>query len=155
MMETTVSDFHSSFYTQAIQKLAFNLPHVCILGTNHCGEIRCTAFKQHELFQDVLCLRDYAERVVSSFGNQIQSEYYGGNISVSIEVIALEHVSAAPQADIMSYTLLRQRHAVFHSFLSHNGKQDAATTTSHSKRLISLLKKNSIDRIIKYNMVKH
>ena len=72
MMETKISDFHTSFYIPAIQKLAFQLPHVRILGTNHCGEIRRTALKQRELFQDVLCLRDYAGRVVPSFANKIQ-----------------------------------------------------------------------------------
>ena len=72
-METTISDFHTSFYILAIQKLAFHMPHVGILGTNHCGEFRRTAFKRCELFQDVLCRRDYAERVVAIFANQIQS----------------------------------------------------------------------------------
>ena len=71
--------------------LAFHLPHVRILGTNHCGEIRHTAFKRREWFQDVLCRSDYAERVVARFANQIQSEYYGGNGSVYIEGIALGH----------------------------------------------------------------
>ena len=80
-------------------------------------------------------------RLVASFANQIKSEYYGGNRSVSIEGIALEHYSAAPQADIMSSTLARQRYALFYSFLSDDSKQDAATTTAHSKLLISLLKK--------------
>ena len=116
MMETTISDFNKSFYIPAIQKLAFHLPHVRILGTNHCGELRRTAFKRRELFQDVLCRRDYEERVVASFANQIQSEYHGGNRPVSIEGIASEHFSAAPQADINSSTLSRPRHAVFHSF---------------------------------------
>ena len=37
MMETTISDFHTSFYIPAIQKLAFHMTHVHILGTNHCG----------------------------------------------------------------------------------------------------------------------
>ena len=74
MTETAISDFHTSFYIPSIQKLAFHLPHVRILGTNHCGGLRRTAFKRHELFQDVLCRRDYAERVVASFANQIQSE---------------------------------------------------------------------------------
>ena len=60
--------------------------------------------------------RDYAERVVARFANKIQSEYYGGNISVSLEGIALEHFSAAPQADINSTTPSRQSHAVFHYF---------------------------------------
>ena len=71
IMETTIYDFHTSFYIPAIQKLAFHLPHVGILGTNHCGAIRHTAFKQRELFQDILYLRDYAERVVANFSNQI------------------------------------------------------------------------------------
>ena len=116
MMETTISDFHNSFYIPAIKKLAFHLPHVRILGTNHCGEMRRKAFKRRELFQDVLCRRDYAERVVASFSNQIQYEYYGGNRSVSIEVIALEHFSAATKADNNSSTISCQRHAVFNSF---------------------------------------
>ena len=116
MTETTISGFHASFYIPAIQNLAFHLPHVRILGTNHCGEMRRTAFKRRELFQDVLCRRDYAERVVASFSDQIKYEYYGVNGSVSIEGIALEHFSAAPQADINSSTLSRPRHAVFHYF---------------------------------------
>ena len=139
MMETTISDFHAIFYIPAIQKLAFHLPQVRILGTNHCGELLRTAFKRRELFQDVLCRRDYAERVVASFANQIKSKYYGGNRSVSIEGIALEHFSAAPQSDINSSSLPCPRHSVFHSFLSDDRKQDAATTTAHSKPLISLL----------------
>ena len=72
MMETTISGFNTSFYIPAIQKLAFHLPHVRILGTNHCGAMRRTAFKQRELFQDVLCRCDYAERVVASFSHKIQ-----------------------------------------------------------------------------------
>ena len=87
MMETTISDFHTSFYIPSIQKLSFHLPHVRILGTNHCGELRRTAFKQRELFQDVICRCDYDERVVASFAHQIQSYYYGRNRSVSIEII--------------------------------------------------------------------
>ena len=79
--------------------------------------MRCTAFKRRELFQDVICCRDYAERVVAIFDNQIKPEYYGGNISLSIECIALEHFSAAPQADINSSTLSRPRHAVFQFFI--------------------------------------
>ena len=68
---------------------------------------------------------------------------------MSIEVIALEHFSALPKADINSTTPSRQRHAVFHYFLSDDIKQDVATTTAHTKRFISLLKdKKTIDKII-------
>ena len=57
-----------------------------------------------------------------------------------IEGIALEHFSAAPQADINSSTLSRPRHAVFHSFLSDDSKQYSATITARIKRLISFIK---------------
>ena len=73
IMETTIYDYHTSLYIPAIQKLDFHIPHVHILGTNHYGEIRRTDFKRCELFQDVLCRRDYAEKVVASFDNKIQS----------------------------------------------------------------------------------
>ena len=73
IMETTISDFHTSFYMPAIQKLDFYLPQVRILVANHCGEMRRKAFKQSELFQDVLYRRDYSERAVARFANKIQS----------------------------------------------------------------------------------
>ena len=60
---------------------------------------------------------------------------------MSIEGIALKHFGALPKADIKSSTILRQRHAVFHPFLSDDSKHDAATTTAHSKQLITFLKK--------------
>ena len=50
-----------------------------------------------------------------------------------IEGISLEHFSSVSKTVINSTTLSCQRHAVFHYFLSEDRKQDAATTTSHSK----------------------
>ena len=55
MMETTISNFHTSFYIPEIQKLEFHIPHVPILGTNHCGEYYQNAFKRRKSFQNVLC----------------------------------------------------------------------------------------------------
>ena len=63
---------------------------------------------------------------------------------MSIEGIELEHFNAAPNADINSSSLTCPRRAVFHSFLSDDSKHDAATTTAHSKRLISLLKTKQV-----------
>ena len=140
MTETTISEFYTILYIPAIQKLAFRLPHVRILGTNHSGAMRHIAFKRCELFQDVLCHCDYSERLVERFSNKIQSKYYGVNRSVSIEYIALENFSALPKSDINSTTPSRQLHTVFNSFLCDDNKQDADTTTAHSKRLISFLK---------------
>ena len=40
MMETKISYFCTIFYIQEIHKLAFHIPCVKILGTNHCGNSR-------------------------------------------------------------------------------------------------------------------
>ena len=40
MTEITISNFLTSFYIPEIQKLAFQIPHVQIMGTNHCGDSR-------------------------------------------------------------------------------------------------------------------
>ena len=55
------------------------------------------------------------------------------------EGIELEHFSSTQNADKNSSTISCQRHAVFQYFLSGDSKQDAATTTAHSKRLISFI----------------
>ena len=47
-METTVSNFHTIFYIPEIHKLAYQITHVQILGTNHCGDSFRTAFKRRE-----------------------------------------------------------------------------------------------------------
>ena len=59
---------------------------------------------------------------------------------MSIEDISLEYFSVVSQVNINSTTPSRQCHAVFHSFLSCDSKQDAATTTAHINNLIALIK---------------
>ena len=115
------------------------LPHVSILGNHHCGKERCGEFKLWGNLHDFLCRLDYAKRVVSSFSHQIQSEYYGRNIYVSIEGISLEHFSAShhPIPLLASYHVSCQE--VFNYLFSYDRKQDVSTTAEHSKRIIGLL----------------
>ena len=63
---------------------------------------------------------------------------------MSIQGIALENFSALLQTNINSTTPSRQFHAVSHSFLSDDIKQDVATTTAHSKCLIVLIKEKKL-----------
>ena len=74
MMKKSIDDFHTSFYIPSIQKLAFHLPYVRILGTHNCGKTRHEALKHCRVFQDMLCCRYYSEIVVASFSQQIKSE---------------------------------------------------------------------------------
>ena len=40
MMDKIFYKFHTTFYITAIQKLAFHIPYVQVLGTNHFGDSR-------------------------------------------------------------------------------------------------------------------
>ena len=63
---------------------------------------------------------------------------------MSNESTPLEYLSALPETEINAPTKLCPHHAVCHSFLLDDSKQDAATTTSHSKKLIELLKERKL-----------
>ena len=67
----------------------------------------------------MLCCCTYADGVVASFVKQIQLEYYGGNISVYIEGIALEHISELPQTQINSSTEPCPQYALLHFFVRY------------------------------------
>ena len=55
MTETSTYDFHKSFFIPEINKLAFHVPYVGILGTNHCGNKCREAFKCYGLFHYKIC----------------------------------------------------------------------------------------------------
>ena len=59
MMETSTADLYTRFYIPSIQKIVFHLPHVRILGTNHCGNTHLKELKRCIGKQDVLCHCDY------------------------------------------------------------------------------------------------
>ena len=136
--------FCTSFYIPAIQNLAFHLPYVQIIGTNNCGNTRRESFKRCRSNQDVLCCCDYAEKLVDSFAQQIQSESYGGNQYVSNEGIALEHSSTSTHTRTETTPQLRARYPVFRSFFSDDSKQYSSTAILHSKRIIKFLNQCNI-----------
>ena len=84
----------------------------------------------------VLCRSDCAERIVSSFANQIKSEYYGGNRYLSIEGIVLENLSASNQKILSLKSETVSHQAVFHLFLSDESKKYAAKKPEHSKNIM-------------------
>ena len=38
LLENLIPEFHNKYYIPEIKSLVFNLPHVSILGTYHCGK---------------------------------------------------------------------------------------------------------------------
>ena len=71
IMKTSIADFHTSLYIPEIKKLEFHLPHVSILGTNFCGNIRHEAFTRCIENQYVLCCSVYYDRLIASFSHKI------------------------------------------------------------------------------------
>ena len=74
MMDLSTFYFYQYFYITEIQKLAFHLPHVRLIGMHQCIKTYQEALKSCSYFQNVLCCHDYSERVVAIFLHQIQSE---------------------------------------------------------------------------------
>ena len=114
-----------------------------ILGTHHCGKEHQDTFNRWGNLHDVLFRNDYSERVVSSFSHKIQSEYNGGNRSIFIKGIAVEHFSASHHYS----PLLASYHVSSHEmliFLYDGSKQDAAPTYEHSKHIIELLQNRKV-----------
>ena len=121
-METSILEFNQQFYIPSIQKLALYFPHVPILGTHNCENSGLESFNHRVVYPDTLCCQYYAEYEVSSFAHQIQSEYYGRNISVFIDGIVLEQLSASDQETLSSSSYSCNRHALFHHFCQIKAK---------------------------------
>ena len=73
-------------------------------------------------------------RLSSCFGTEFQSQHFGGSASLSMEGVAFDYVD-----DDLNSPTVGQVKGEFHSFLSDESKQDAATVTAHSYRFIQHL----------------
>ena len=89
IMETSIVDSNKKFYILAMKKLALHFPRIHIVGTHHCGKTHQESFKYCAAYHNVLLHKYYSECVVASFAHQIQYEYCGDNIFMSIEGITL------------------------------------------------------------------
>ena len=91
-----------------------------------------------------MCFCDYSERMVASFAHQIQSEYYGGNMYVSIEVIPLEHFREPKNTETEGTPQAHTSNVVFHSLLSDDRKKGSSKNIAHKNCIVELLKQRNI-----------
>ena len=75
LFNENVNTFHVKYYHPAIEKLAYHMPHVCILGTNHVGKTRREAVERGHCDCDVKLRCDYAERLTAALMHHIQSQF--------------------------------------------------------------------------------
>ncbi len=81
--------------------------------------------------KDIKVRRDYTDRLVAEFAKEIQTEHFGGNQTLSMEGIAMEYVETSN--DLIEEKAVKGE---FHSFLSDESDQGAATTAAHTERFI-------------------
>ena len=117
LLGISITEFNEKFYILEIKKIVFPFPYLHILGTHHCSKEHHEAIKRWRSLQYFLYHHDYKEHVVANFYHQIQYEYYGENISISIEGIALKHFSTTHHNIPLLVSGHLSRHSGFQSFL--------------------------------------
>ena len=135
LYETSIKVFHEKYYSSAMAKLSHHLPHVKILGTNETGDTRRKALHSRGHLGDIGVKKDFVEKFLEAGGVQIQSEHWGENRMLSMEGVTVEGYKCKDEVRDTSTT------NVFHSYLSENGKQDAADSASHMMHLYAMLLK--------------
>jgi len=95
LLTESVSNFHQNYYKPAIEKLAYHLAHVKILGTNHIGLTRREALSMRHEKKDIKVQHDFVDILVAAFLTEIHSEQFGGNQTLSMEGLAMEYIDAS------------------------------------------------------------
>ena len=107
-------------------KYRYHAALVKMLSKSVCYLSRVSAFKGQS--NDIMTRRDYAERLLAKFNEEIQSTHFGQGTTVSIEgcYVEFKTIDGAVSAH-------------FHSHMSDKSTQDAATTHAHLSVLLNKL----------------
>ena len=119
-----------NFYSKHLKLFKKHRFLLIMLSKNHVGKDR-QDISQHEVWTS----RDFAERLQLKFNSQLQSEYFGQGVSLSLEGVAVIHKDDKGDQPMQ-----------FHSFLSSNPQQDSAVVHQHSLKLFHHLRSNQLTK---------
>jgi hypothetical protein len=135
--------FIRDFYLPMLEKYAYHRPHYILLGKYETGADRKSALRPG----DAETHRDYAERLLFEFTNEIMSEHFGNSRSLSMEGSTVRFFPAQ-LAEIYREGMpaVLQDHTAmhFHSHFSDDSMQNAATTYFHMEVLVKYLQKEAV-----------
>jgi hypothetical protein len=138
-----LSTFIKDFYLPMLEKYAYHRPHFILLGKYETGADRKSALRPG----DAETHRDYAERLLFEFTNEIMSEHFGNSRSLSMEGSTVRFFPAQ-LAEIYCEGMpaVLQDHTAmhFHSHFSDGSMQNAATTYFHMEVLVKYLLKEAV-----------
>ena len=112
-----------------LNKYAYHLPHVILLGKNECSKIRKESLK----IGDVETIRDYAERLSFDFDNEIMSQHFGNSLSLSMEGVFVRYIQ---KTSVKSNNLNNVSKSEFYSHMSESKIQNAGSTNQHMNTLV-------------------
>ena len=78
------------FYTPTIEKLSFHIDHVGIICSMECGNTKNDCFRANSP-KKYEVLKALCRKTTKVTGTEIQSQHWGGNRKLSMEVIAVEY----------------------------------------------------------------
>ena len=125
--ELTIGNFMYDAYLPSLEKYIYRVHYVQILSKNHCGKLRQNACYSKP--ENVLSIKNYAERMSTNFNLAIKSEHFGNGRSLSIEGWVEGCMIDIVYQDLNGYM-------EFHSNFSDDSRHNASTTHTH---MVSML----------------
>ncbi len=130
--EETIGTFMETYYLPLLEKYRYHQPHVHMLSKYGIGAGRHSAFRRllHALFTK----RDFAEAIQAEMDNEVQGDHFGKIRKMMLEGCSVEYFSA----ELGKFT------KEFHSHLSDDCKQNAATSFQNMRNVLQGLRERGL-----------
>ena len=122
-------------YEAYLHKYKYHHSLIALFGRFHTKNDRNVQFKKHKNW--FFTERYYAERLKKEMDNELQSDYFGDSISLSIEGCSLKYHLLNSVNQTIDRTA--QIGLDFHSHMSDYSKQNDASTYEHMTTMFHLL----------------
>ena len=121
----SIGKFHTGYYKPMLLKYRYHAALVKMLSKSVCYQSRVSAFNQGS--NDIITRRDYAERLLAKFNEEIQPTHFGQGTTLSIEgcYVKFKTIDGTVRAH-------------FHSHMSDKSTQDTATLHAHLTVLLMI-----------------
>jgi hypothetical protein len=132
--EVTIAAFMDKYYLPMLEKYRYHQSHVSMLSKYGIGARRHAAFKNkpNALFMK----RDFAEAIQAEMDNEVQGDHFGKIRKMMLEGCSVEFFSLE----------LDKHTKEFHSHLSDDCKQNAATSFENMKNVLHDLRERGVLR---------
>ena len=127
-MQSPLNVFLNDYYFPQVHKFKYHMSLVQMLGKFQTKCWLKKAFEEHPTW--FLTEMDYAERLKKEMNNEIQSDHFGHHATLSIEGCTMEHHRIKSSSN--TYELEMD----FHSHMSEDSDQNAATTHIHMCKML-------------------